>query len=187
MRYLLLAALCVTFACKGKPKHRAPPASLTAGSGSAAGSNVAPDIVLPHGNGSPPKKTTAPLKPEELAKLVKFVFKGFQIEPRAIDPKRGVEISQKTEDHPRIIATITISQCGNGGVLGDCTPMDLPQWQNHHDDLAKLVPSALRDLPDTLFEIGYLGGWQTVQTKFFDPQNGEVAQIERALGISGGH
>jgi sulfate/thiosulfate-binding protein len=41
--------------------------------------------------------------------------------------------------------------------------------------------------PHTLFDISFFGGWQMVQTRFFDPQNGEVAQIERALGIAGGH
>ncbi|MFI5389595.1 MAG: sulfate ABC transporter substrate-binding protein [Candidatus Eremiobacterales bacterium] len=54
--------------------------------------------------------------------------------------------------------------------------------------VAHNVPTNVRfPQPRTLFDINYLGGWQTVQTKFFDPQNGEVAQIERALGISGGH
>lgn len=54
--------------------------------------------------------------------------------------------------------------------------------------VAHNVPTNVRfPQPHTLFDINYLGGWQTVQTKFFDPQNGEVAQIERALGISGGH
>jgi sulfate transport system substrate-binding protein len=40
--------------------------------------------------------------------------------------------------------------------------------------------------PRTLFDIGYLGGWPAVQTRFFDPQNGQVTQIERALGLAGG-
>jgi sulfate transport system substrate-binding protein len=54
--------------------------------------------------------------------------------------------------------------------------------------VAHNVPTSVHfPQPHTLFDIGYLGGWQTVQTRFFDPQNGEVAQIERALGISGGH
>ena len=54
--------------------------------------------------------------------------------------------------------------------------------------VAHNVPTNVRfPQPRTLFDINYLGGWQIVQTKFFDPQNGEVAQIERALGISGGH
>ena len=41
--------------------------------------------------------------------------------------------------------------------------------------------------PRTLFDIGFLGGWDAVQRRFFDPQNGLVAQIESSLGISGGH
>ncbi len=50
------------------------------------------------------------------------------------------------------------------------------------------TPTAVRfPQPRTLFDIGYLGGWQTVQKRFFDPQNGLVAQIESALGLSGGH
>jgi sulfate/thiosulfate-binding protein len=54
--------------------------------------------------------------------------------------------------------------------------------------VAKNVPTKVRfPQPHTLFDINYLGGWQAVQTKFFDPQNGQVAQIERALGIAGGH
>jgi sulfate transport system substrate-binding protein len=54
--------------------------------------------------------------------------------------------------------------------------------------VTKNVPTKVRfPQPRTLFDINYLGGWQTVQTRFFDPQNGQVAQIERALGIAGGH
>jgi sulfate transport system substrate-binding protein len=54
--------------------------------------------------------------------------------------------------------------------------------------VARNVPTSVRfPQPHTLFDIGFLGGWQMVQTRFFDPQNGEVAQIERALGVAGGH
>ncbi|HEY7982305.1 MAG TPA: sulfate ABC transporter substrate-binding protein [Candidatus Eremiobacteraceae bacterium] len=54
--------------------------------------------------------------------------------------------------------------------------------------VARKVPTSVRfPQPHTLFDIGFLGGWQMVQTRFFDPQNGEVAQIERALGVAGGH
>jgi sulfate/thiosulfate-binding protein len=41
--------------------------------------------------------------------------------------------------------------------------------------------------PRTLFDIGFLGGWDAVQKRFFDPQNGLVAQIESSLGAAGGH
>jgi sulfate transport system substrate-binding protein len=38
--------------------------------------------------------------------------------------------------------------------------------------------------PKKLFKIGYLGGWTKVEKKFFDPQSGLVAQIERDNGVS---
>jgi sulfate/thiosulfate transport system substrate-binding protein len=37
-----------------------------------------------------------------------------------------------------------------------------------------------------LFKIGYLGGWDKVNTQFFDPTNGIVAKIEQSLGVSTG-
>jgi sulfate/thiosulfate transport system substrate-binding protein len=38
--------------------------------------------------------------------------------------------------------------------------------------------------PPGLFTIDDLGGWPTVATDFFDPENGSVAEIERNLGIA---
>jgi sulfate transport system substrate-binding protein len=37
-----------------------------------------------------------------------------------------------------------------------------------------------------LFKIGYVGGWDKVNTQFFDPTNGVVAKIEQGLGVSTG-
>ena len=37
-----------------------------------------------------------------------------------------------------------------------------------------------------LFKIGYVGGWNAVNTRFFDPTNGVVAKIEQSLGVSTG-
>ncbi len=37
-----------------------------------------------------------------------------------------------------------------------------------------------------LFKIGYVGGWDKVDTQFFDPTNGIVAKIEQSLGVSTG-
>src|SRR5436305_1656722 len=37
-----------------------------------------------------------------------------------------------------------------------------------------------------LFKIGYVGGWNKVNTKFFDPTSGIVAKIEQGLGVSTG-
>jgi sulfate transport system substrate-binding protein len=38
--------------------------------------------------------------------------------------------------------------------------------------------------PKNLFTIDKLGGWSTVNTKFFDPDKGVVAKIEKSLGVS---
>jgi len=40
--------------------------------------------------------------------------------------------------------------------------------------------------PPQLFKIGYVGGWNKVDTQFFDPTNGIVAKIEQGLGVSTG-
>src|SRR3954453_20313383 len=37
-----------------------------------------------------------------------------------------------------------------------------------------------------LFTIGYVGGWNKINTQFFDPTNGIVAKIEQSLGVSTG-
>lgn len=37
--------------------------------------------------------------------------------------------------------------------------------------------------PAKLFDIGYLGGWSKVMTKFFDPTDGIVAKIEQSVGV----
>jgi sulfate transport system substrate-binding protein len=38
--------------------------------------------------------------------------------------------------------------------------------------------------PKTLFTIDHLGGWTSINTKFFDPQTGVVAKVEQSLGVS---
>jgi sulfate transport system substrate-binding protein len=38
--------------------------------------------------------------------------------------------------------------------------------------------------PKDLFTIEEFGGWETVATEFFDPENGSVAAIERDLGVA---
>ena len=39
-------------------------------------------------------------------------------------------------------------------------------------------------VPSGLFKIDKLGGWSTVNDKFFDPDKGVVAKIEKSLGVS---
>jgi sulfate/thiosulfate-binding protein len=50
--------------------------------------------------------------------------------------------------------------------------------------LPDLVDEKTYPKPKTLFEIDAFGGWSAVNDKFFDPENGSVAKIERDLGVS---
>ena len=47
-----------------------------------------------------------------------------------------------------------------------------------------LVDKSKFPTPANLFKIDKLGGWSTVNDKFFDPDNGVVAKIEKSLGVS---
>jgi sulfate transport system substrate-binding protein len=47
-----------------------------------------------------------------------------------------------------------------------------------------LIDKSKFPTPSALFEIGKLGGWSTVNDKFFDPDTGVVAKIEKSLGVS---
>ncbi|HYM56950.1 MAG TPA: sulfate ABC transporter substrate-binding protein, partial [Solirubrobacteraceae bacterium] len=48
----------------------------------------------------------------------------------------------------------------------------------------ELVDAKRFPAPPSLFRIGELGGWDTVMKRFFDPDKGGVAAIERDLGVS---
>ena len=37
--------------------------------------------------------------------------------------------------------------------------------------------------PPQLFTIAYLGGWDKVKDKFFDPTTGSITKIEQAAGV----
>jgi sulfate transport system substrate-binding protein len=47
-----------------------------------------------------------------------------------------------------------------------------------------LVDKSKFPTPANLFKIDKLGGWSTVNDKFFDPDKGVVAKIEKSLGVS---
>jgi sulfate/thiosulfate-binding protein len=50
--------------------------------------------------------------------------------------------------------------------------------------LPDLVDESKYPAPKTLFKIDEFGGWSDVNAKFFDPEKGSVADIERDLGVS---
>ena len=50
--------------------------------------------------------------------------------------------------------------------------------------LPDLVDEQTYPTPKELFKIDEFGGWSDVNAKFFDPEKGSVAEIERDLGVS---
>jgi hypothetical protein len=129
--------------CKSKPKRKAPPPNVGSGAATGSGSGqmqAAPDLMLPHSaEGGPPKKTTKPLEKADFEKLDKLEYQGFTVEHRTLGDK-VLEVRQKTKDHPRLWATVTIQPCL------DCLPMDLAKWKEKEQDL-KVVMGKLKDLP----------------------------------------
>lgn len=153
MRTILVVstlALALLTGCKDKPKRKAPPAnvgSAAAGSGSGSGGmRPAPDLILPRADGTPPKKTTAPHTKADYEKLDKLEYPGFMIEHRTVGDK-VFEVRQKTKDHPRMWATVTIQHCL------DCVPMQLDKWKAKEEDL-KVVMGDLAKVKGVESEIG---------------------------------
>jgi sulfate/thiosulfate-binding protein len=50
--------------------------------------------------------------------------------------------------------------------------------------IPSLVDKKTYPTPSGLFEITKFGGWDAVNDKFFDPDNGVIAEIEKDLGVS---
>jgi hypothetical protein len=152
----VFSILALTTSCRGKPQHRDPPKNVetAAGSGSGKVPKAAPDIVLPSGPGAPPVKTTQPIGGDKLEALSKLTFPSFQLELRWVTKANdagagvGIELRQKTEDHPLIWATVTITPCF------DCLPMDLPKWQEKTEALKLFLLPSLKADPKTKFEVG---------------------------------
>jgi hypothetical protein len=129
---LVVSLLALSFGCKGKPKKRAPPANVATAAGSGSGKKPAPDLMLPHGDGTPPKKTTKKLTKPDFERLSKFEFPGFLAEVRTVGDN-VFEVRHKTKDFPRLKATVTIQNCLN------CLPMELPKWKEHEQELKELM------------------------------------------------
>jgi hypothetical protein len=145
--YLLALALILS-ACKGKPKPQAaPPGSARVETQGSANSNK--DIPLPHSDGSPPVKTTGPVKPETLKKLSEMTFPGWNLDVRGLTDKH-MWVYQKTPGSPVIRASIHIWPCDKD----NCWPIDLDKYKARQDDLKKYLTDKLKAAPDTQWEVG---------------------------------
>lgn len=149
--FLVVSLLALTVGCKGKPTKKAPPANAaTAGSAAGtgpAGPRAAPDLILPRGDGSPPKKTTKPLAKEDFERLDKLEVPGFSKDTRTVGDK-VYEVRHKTKDHPRLWAVVTIKQCF------DCLPMELDKWKAQEAALKATNLESLKDNKDIDWELG---------------------------------
>jgi hypothetical protein len=143
---LSLASLLAVTGCKDKPKRQNPPANLGSAAQAGSGKRAAPDLVLPRGDGTPPKKTTAPLGKADFEKLSKLEYPGFDLEVRQLTDK-VVELRYKTKDHPRLWAVVTVQPCF------DCIPMELDKWKAKTEEL-KVTLAGLKDEPNVDFEVG---------------------------------
>lgn len=121
--------------------------SVAAGSGS-AGSDDMPkgdSIKLPKSDGTPPKKTTKPIEQADADRMIKLDFEGFEKTDRTGGKTFEVRL---TTSRPRLAVTVTIVPCF------DCIPMDLEKWKAKGDAMKVLLAEELRNLPDTVFELG---------------------------------
>jgi hypothetical protein len=125
-------------ALKGDPGHTTP-----------AGKNVAPDITLPRGTGSPPVKTTAAIPTATLKQLGALEFAGFS---RSIVTDDGTALSvyHTTKSRPKLRVTVTIEPCS---AKTECTKMDLEAWRAKGDVLKGYLTPTLIARPDTQFDV----------------------------------
>ena len=178
-----IIALVALGACKGRPKHEPAPANAQVGSAKAP---PAPDIVLPHSDGSPIKPTTAKLDAATLQRLQALTFQSFQAKPHGLNGDHGMmEIQQRTADHPAIWAVITITSCADNITMPSCLPMELAKWSSEprYSELKSILPAGLRAQPDTVFEVGAteLRG----QKMIFTYQLGQSTSHPSAPGVTG--
>jgi len=141
----LLAVLSFGAGCKSKPTKKAPPAN--AGSGTGSGPRAAPDLVLPRGDGTPPKKTAAPHAKADYERLAKMEFPGFTPDVRTVGDK-VFEIRHKTKDHPRLWAVVTIKHCF------ECLPIELDKWKAKETEIKAINLENLKDSKDIEWELG---------------------------------
>ena len=142
VRTLLAVCLVLVAGCKDKPTKKAPPPNV----GSAGSGHPAPDLLLPHGDGTPPPKTKNPLTKADYERLAKMTFTGFEGSSRNL-ADNAFEIYQTTKDRPKLGAVITMQPCFQ------CVPMELDKWKARTEDL-KVYLGPLKDQPGIDFEVG---------------------------------
>lgn len=156
---VVVSLLSLAAGCKDKPAKQEPATTGSADIGSDGKRVPAPNLVLPHADGTPPKKTTKPLTKPDFERLSKLEFPGFTLDVRTVG-QNVLELRQKTQDHPRLWAVVTIKPCF------ECLPMDLAKWKAKEADLRALNLEVLKDASDIEWELGEteLNGQKVIYT-----------------------
>jgi len=146
--------------------------AVAKGSAGGGSSKDPAPTALPHSDGSLPVKLPKPIDGSKFAAIEAMKFDGFKVDTHAKTADM-LEVRQKTEDHPRIWATINMHACHD-----DCWPMELAKWKEHEPTIKKLLPEVLQKAPDTVWELGstQLNGATMIYSyqlgQHIDPQEG---------------
>jgi sulfate transport system substrate-binding protein len=97
-----------------------------------------------------------------------------------ITPPQTIEIQNP------IAVTKTASPSAKAFVSYLESPAGQKVWgqQGYRPVLSSVASQFHFPKPKTLFTIDHLGGWTSINTKFFDPTTGIVAKVEENLGVS---
>jgi len=154
MSKLLLLAIVVSSACKGKPERREAPPNAQSGS-SIATSATAPKVDgtgvlhLPHGNGTAPKLTKGPLTRQAIDRVLALRFEGFGLQNDENKVTGTIASVIRTIDHPKYKVTIQIRPC-----KGACMPIDLAKWQARTDLKDDVMGPEMRASSQIKFVVG---------------------------------
>ena len=97
-----------------------------------------------------------------------------------VTPPQTIEIQNP------IALTKTASPAAKAFLTYLLSPAGQKVWgqQGYRPVLASVAKEFAFPKPKSLFTVNTLGGWTSVNAKFFDPQTGIVAKVEQNLGVS---
>jgi len=146
---LALSGGCQQGTSAPPPPASAPPAATLLPPAGGAAPSVAPaHVKLPRSPDTPVHPTRQPLDAAVLGRLAAVEFADFEREDQGA-VAGVVRFRHTTRSRPHLAVSIVMGTCGTG-----CPPMDLARWTARRDELRGQLPRALRDRPDTRFEIG---------------------------------
>jgi sulfate/thiosulfate-binding protein len=100
----------------------------------------------------------------------------FVVPDQTIQIQNPIAVTSTTKDRAKATAFISFLRSKQG--------QEIFQSKGYRPVDPSLVDKSKFPTPSKLFTIDKLGGWSTVNDKFFDPDKGVVAGIEKSLGVS---